>query len=72
MELLITQVMLQVPLMGYLLSGGGALIAGVVVMYFVCTASVKRKGNNIIKDAGQEAEMIKQRKMLQAKKNFSN
>ncbi len=70
MELLITQVMLLVPTIGYLLAGGGALIAGVVVTYFVCTASVKRKGNNIIKDAEQEAEMIKQRKMLQAKEKF--
>lgn len=70
MELLITKMILQIPLMGYLLSGGLALIAGVVATYFICTASIKKKGNTIIKDAEQEAEMIKQRKMLQAKEKF--
>ncbi len=70
MELLISQVVLQIPLMGYFLAGGSTLIIGIVATYFVCTASIKRKGSNVIKDAEQEAEMIKQRKMLQAKEKF--
>ena len=57
-------------LAGYLLAGGGALIIGGVVAYFFTQASINKKGNSIISDAEQEAEMIKQRKMLQAKEKF--
>jgi len=70
MELLITQMILQVPLAGYLISGGGSLLVGGFAAYLITQATIKRKGNRIITEAEQEAEMIKQRKMLQAKEKF--
>lgn len=70
MELLITQMILQVPVTGCIIAAGGGLLAGGFAAYLVTQASIKRKGNRIIVDAEQEAEMIKQRKMLQAKEKF--
>ncbi|MCF8226817.1 MAG: ribonuclease Y [Bacteroidales bacterium] len=57
-------------LVGYLLAGGGALILGAIIAYLITQASIKNRGNRIITEAEQEAEMIKQRKMLQAKEKF--
>ncbi len=70
MELLITSIILQIPTVGYILVGGGALIVGGIAAYFASQAIIKSKGNRVISDAEQEAEMIKQRKMLQAKEKF--
>ncbi|MEX0988224.1 MAG: ribonuclease Y [Bacteroidales bacterium] len=61
---------LQVPVTGCIIAAGGGLLAGGFAAYLVTQASIKRKGNRIIVDAEQEAEMIKQRKMLQAKEKF--
>lgn len=70
MELFITQMILQVPIAGYLISGGAALLVGGFAAYVLTQTTIKRKGNRIITEAEQEAEMIKQRKMLQAKEKF--
>ncbi|MCF8346361.1 MAG: ribonuclease Y [Bacteroidales bacterium] len=48
----------------------GGVAVGAVVAYLITQASINRKGNRIITEAEQEAEMIKQRKMLQAKEKF--
>ncbi|MEX0981412.1 MAG: ribonuclease Y [Bacteroidales bacterium] len=55
---------------GCIIAAFGGLIIGSVAAYLITQASVKRKGNRIITEAEQEAEMIKQRKMLQAKEKF--
>src|SRR6056297_485679 len=70
MELLITQMILQVPMTGCIIAGFAGLVIGSVAAYLITQASIKRKGNRIITEAEQEAEMIKQRKMLQAKEKF--
>lgn len=62
--------LLQVPLIGCIIIAAGGLVIGSVAAYLITQASIKRKGNRIIKEAEQEAEMIKQRKMLQAKEKF--
>ena len=70
MELLITQMILQVPTVGCIIAAVGGLMIGSIAAYLVTQASVRKKGNRIITEAEQEAEMIKQRKMLQAKEKF--
>lgn len=70
MELLITQMILQLPMGGYIITAGGALIIGGFAAYLITKAIISRKGDRIITEAEQEAEMIKQRKMLQAKEKF--
>lgn len=70
MELLITQMILQVPTVGCIIAAAGGLAIGSLAAYLVTQASVRKKGNRIITEAEQEAEMIKQRKMLQAKEKF--
>jgi ribonucrease Y len=70
MELLITIMILQVPMTGCIIAAVGGLILGSVAAYLITQASIKGKGNRIITEAEQEAEMIKQRKMLQAKEKF--
>jgi ribonuclease Y len=70
MELLITSMILQVSMMGYIIPGVGGLVVGGLIAYLVTNSVIKKKGNRIITEAEQEAEMIKQRKMLQAKEKF--
>lgn len=70
MELLITQMILQVPTMGCVIAGAAGLLIGGGAAYMITQSSIKKKGNRIITEAEQEAEMIKQRKMLQAKEKF--
>ena len=70
MELLITNMILQVPMTGCIIVAVSGLLVGSVAAYLITQASIKRKGNRIITEAEQEAEMIKQRKMLQAKEKF--
>ncbi len=47
-----------------------ALVVGVVVTIILFQVYLKRKSNNIIKDAETEAEVIKKDKILQAKEKF--
>ena len=61
---------LQIPLGWCLVTGGAALIAGAGIAYLVLTTVMRKKSNSIIEEAEHEAEMIKQRKMLQAKEKF--
>jgi len=70
MELLMNQMILQIPLGWCLVTGGAALIAGAGIAYLVLTTVMRKKSNSIIEEAEHEAEMIKQRKMLQAKEKF--
>lgn len=70
MELLITSMILQISLVGYIIPGVGGLVVGGLIAYLVTNSIIKKKGNRIITEAEQEAEMIKQRKMLQAKEKF--
>ena len=64
------QMILQIPLGWCLVTGGAALIAGAGIAYLVLTTVMRKKSNSIIEEAEHEAEMIKQRKMLQAKEKF--
>jgi ribonuclease Y len=61
---------LQVPTVGCILFSAGGLAVGGVSAYLITQSSIRKKGNRIITEAEQEAEMIKQRKMLQAKEKF--
>lgn len=70
MELLISTTILQIPTMMCVALAGGGLIIGGLIAFFIAQANIKNKGNRIITEAEQEAEMIKQRKMLQAKEKF--
>ena len=70
MELLITQMILQIPTIGCIIMIAAGLAVGGTGAYLITQASIRRKGNRIITEAEQEAEMIKQRKMLQAKEKF--
>ena len=65
-----TQMILQVPTIGCIIAAGGGLLIGGLAAYLITQASIRGKGNRIINEAEQEAEMIKQRKMLQAKEKF--
>lgn len=70
MELLITQMILQVPTVGCIIAAAAGLLIGGGAAYLFTQNAIKKKGNRIITEAEQEAEMIKQRKMLQAKEKF--
>ncbi|MDF1572606.1 MAG: ribonuclease Y [Bacteroidales bacterium] len=61
---------LQVPVVGCIIIAAGGLAVGSVSAYLITQSSIRKKGNRIITEAEQEAEMIKQRKMLQAKEKF--
>ncbi len=47
-----------------------AVVAGAVVSYFALNTATKRKRSRIVKEAEQEAELVKKEKMLQAKEKF--
>jgi ribonuclease Y len=70
MELIITQMILQVTMINCLFLGGAGLIVGAIGAYLLTQLIIKKKGNRIISDATQEAEIIKERKVLQAKEKF--
>ncbi|MGC9342843.1 MAG: Rnase Y domain-containing protein, partial [Bacteroidales bacterium] len=46
------------------------LLLGAIVAWFFIQASLKKKSNNILKEAMTEAELIKKDKILQAKEKF--
>ncbi len=48
----------------------GAVGAGALVSYFLLNTATKKKRSRIVKEAEQEAELIKKEKMLQAKEKF--
>ncbi len=50
--------------------GGASLLVGTGIAFFLFNIVVKRRSNNLIKEAEGEAEMIKQQKILQAKEKF--
>ncbi len=68
MELIMYLIMLQTSII--FLVGGASLLLGGGIAFFVYSAVIKRKSNNLIKEAEGEAEMIKQQKILQAKEKF--
>lgn len=61
---------LQTPMVPYFLIGGVSLLAGTGIAFLLVNAIVKKKSNNLVKEAEGEAEMIKQQKILQAKEKF--
>ena len=70
MELLTHALVLQSTMVMYLVIGGASLLVGTGIAFFLMTTMVKKKSNNLIKEAEGEAEMIKQQKILQAKEKF--
>ena len=54
----------------YFLIGGVSLLAGTGIAFLLVNTIVKKKSNNLVKEAEGEAEMIKQQKILQAKEKF--
>ena len=72
MELLITTMILQVPMTGCIIAAFGG--AGNRICYSIPDHSgnlSKGKGNRIITEAEQEAEMIKQRKCSRQREIFA-
>ena len=49
---------------------GGGLVVGIIVMLILQNSALKKKKQNLIKEAEKEAEAIKKDKMLQAKEKF--
>ena len=70
MELLMQALVLQTPMVPYFLIGGVSLLVGTGIAFLLVNTIVKKKSNNLIKEAEGEAEMIKQQKILQAKEKF--
>ncbi|MFZ5941992.1 MAG: ribonuclease Y [Bacteroidota bacterium] len=70
MELLMNFPVLQFVYTWYLVIGGATLLIGVFTGYMVLGAITKNKNEVLLKEAEAEAEMIKQKKMLQAKERF--
>ena len=70
MELLMQALVLQTPKVPYFLIGGVSLLVGTGIAFLLVNTIVKKKSNNLIKEAEGEAEMIKQQKILQAKEKF--
>ncbi len=55
---------------GGMIIGFAGLVAGGIISYFVIQTALKKRNENIIKDAKAEAEVIKKDKILQAKEKF--
>jgi ribonuclease Y len=53
-----------------IITGSVALVAGLVFGYLLLRLTLKHRGQNIIKEAEAEAEVIKRDKILQAKEKF--
>ncbi len=70
MELITYLLVLQSPVVLSVVVGGVSLLVGTGVAFIIMNVVVKRKSNNLIKEAEVEAEMIKQQKILQAKEKF--
>jgi ribonuclease Y len=70
MELFVLSLVLQAPMVPYLLIGGASLLAGTGIAFLLVNTVVRKRSNNLIKEAEGEAEMIKQQKILQAKEKF--
>ena len=70
MELLMQSLVLQTPMIPYFLIGGISLLIGTGIAFLLVNAIVKKKSNNLVKEAEGEADMIKQQKILQAKEKF--
>jgi len=60
----------MIPVMWHLISGIAGVLAGGVLSYFIVDLYHRKKSRNIIKDAENEAEVIKKEKILQAKEKF--
>jgi ribonucrease Y len=59
-----------IPTLWYVLFTFGGLLLGGVGSYIMIQASIKRRSQNIIRDAEAESEVIKKEKILQAKERF--
>ena len=70
MELLMHLLVLQSPMVMYLVIGGSALLVGTGLAFVLVNSIVRKKNNKLLREAESEAEMIKQQKILQAKEKF--
>ncbi len=59
-----------IPMWWYIIIAAFGLLSGSVGSYLLIQASMKRRSQNIIRDAEAESEVIKKEKILQAKEKF--
>lgn len=59
-----------IPVVWYLVFAFGGIIAGSAISYVLIQSSLKKRAQNIIRDAEAESEVIKKEKILQAKERF--
>jgi len=59
-----------IPMLWYVIIAVFGLITGGLGAYFIIQASMKKRSQNIIRDAEAESEVIKKEKILQAKERF--
>lgn len=70
MKEIILLIVSAVPVVWYTLLAIGGLLVGASVSYLLVQASIKRRSQNILRDAEAESEVIKKEKILQAKEKF--
>ena len=68
---MITTIVLEVPLLiKQIILLASTFVVGGTLTFFISQLAVKRRNQNIIKEAQAEAEVIKKDKILQAKEKF--
>jgi ribonuclease Y len=70
MKEIILLIISVIPTLWYILFSFGGLLLGGVGSYILIQSSLKRRSQNIIRDAEAESEVIKKEKILQAKERF--
>ncbi len=70
MKEIILLIVSVIPMLWYIVIAAGGLIFGSVISYIAIHASMKKRSQNIIRDAEAESEVIKKEKILQAKEKF--
>ena len=71
MELLMHLLVLQSLTGLHFLIGGASLLVGAGLAFVLVNSILKGKNSKLLKEAENEAEMIKQQKILQAKEKLS-
>jgi ribonuclease Y len=70
MKEIILLIVSVIPTLWYVLFSVGGLALGGIGSFIMIQASIKRRSQNIIRDAEAESEVIKKEKILQAKERF--
>jgi ribonuclease Y len=70
MKEIILLIVSVIPTLWYVLFSVGGLLIGGIGSFIMIQASIKRRSQNIIRDAEAESEVIKKEKILQAKERF--